>query len=136
MRRFASLAWIGSLIFSTFALPGTALAEAMIYACNESAQPARLSMRVFGIAWERQTLAPSQCQKLRISGFNLLFDAATLGHGAKLRLEPLLEDDHEVAGACEWKIDFGAATWQRHSMRLNEEGIHCIFNSAAPSERI
>lgn len=110
-----------------FAAPTGAAAEARVQACNESQAPAGLAMRVFGVAWERETLAPGDCRHLRISGSNLLFDVATLGHGAKIRLEPEGGDDREF---CEWKINFGAATWQRHAIRLEGSAIICVFQAA------
>lgn len=120
---------------ATLALPGRASAEAMVRACNEAPEPVSMAMRVFGFAWERESLPPGECRHLRISGFNLIFDAATLWHGAKLRLEPLVAG--RPAGGrhfCEWKIDFGASDWQHHAIRLEEDGVVCVFNPAPESD--
>lgn len=136
MRHSASLALAGGFALAVLAAPGKASAEAMLHVCNEATEPVSLAMRVFGLAWERSTLAPGQCQKLRISGFNLLFNSATLWHGAKLRLQPESRSEQAGEGFCEWKIDFGAMTWQHHAIRLEEDGIHCIFNPADPADAI
>jgi len=122
-------------LVAMLAFPGRASAEAMVRACNEAPQSVSLAMRVFGFAWERENLAPGECRHLRISGFNLIFDAATLWHGAKLRLEPL-RNGGPARGRnfCEWKIDFGASDWQHHAIRLDDDGVICVFNPAPPGE--
>lgn len=130
LRRCAPL--FALTLLALLSLPGRASAEAMVRACNEAEEPVSLAMRVFGFAWERESLAPGQCRHLRISGFNLIFDAATLWHGAKLRLEPLNPQGRPAAGRgfCEWKIDFGARDWQHHAIRLEERGVTCIYDPA------
>lgn len=120
---------VGALaLLATLALPSAASAEAMVRACNEMQTPASLSMRVYGFAWERETLAPGACRDMRVSGFNLVFDVATVWHGAKLRLEP---DAGPANGACEWKIDFGATGWQLHAIRSEPKGVVCVFRPVA-----
>ena len=133
MRRSASLALAGGLALAVLATPGKASAEAMLHVCNEASEPVSLAMRVFGLAWEKSTLTPGQCQKLRISGFNLLFNTATLGHGAKLRLQPLEGSEQAREGFCEWKIDFSSSSWEHHAIRLEDDGIHCVFNPSGPA---
>ncbi len=110
------------------AAPSRASAEALVQACNESPAPVGLAMRIFGFTWEQETLASGDCRNLRISGVNLLFDVVTLWHGARLRLEP---ETGTNRGFCEWKIDFGAATWQRHAIRLEESAVVCVFHPSA-----
>lgn len=116
---------VGALaLLASLALPNSAAAEAMVRACNEMQTPASLSMRVYGFAWERETLRPGECRQMRVSGFNLIFDVATIWHGAKLRLEP---EAGPAMGACEWKIDFAAAGWQHHAIRGEPKGVVCVF---------
>lgn len=120
---------VGALaLLAALTFPSAASAEAMIRACNETQAPASLSMRVYGFAWERETLAPGACRDMRVSGFNLIFDVATVWHGAKLRLEP---ESGPANGACEWKIDFGATAWQLHAMRSEPKGVVCVFRPVA-----
>ncbi|HLW29000.1 MAG TPA: hypothetical protein VKY54_14800 [Kiloniellales bacterium] len=132
MRHLTAPAVAACLFLIALAAPGKASAEAMLHACNEASEPVSLAVRVYGLAWEKATLQPGHCQRLRVSGFNLLFDAATLWHGAKLRLQPLKGSETQQAGFCEWKIDFGAKTWQHHAIRIEEDGILCVINHSAP----
>ena len=122
---------VGALaLLASTALPSGASAEAMVRACNEMQTLANLSMRVYGFAWERETLKPGECRHIRVSGFNLIFNVATIWHGAKLRLEP---DAGPAMGACEWKIDFSAAGWQHHAIRGEPTGVVCVFRPVVES---
>ena len=108
----------------TFMLPVRASADAMVLACNEANVAVGMSLRVYGFGWEKRSLAPNECQNVRVSGINILFDLATLWHGANLRLGPQPGGEDIF---CEWKVDFGTTTWQRYAIRLEESAVACIF---------
>lgn len=113
-----------ALAVSTCLLPVRASADAMIMACNEANVPVEMSLRIYGFGWEKRSLMPGECQNVRVSGLNLLFDLATVWHGAILSLNPQLNREDT---RCRWKIDFGDTNWQRYAIQFEGNSVACVF---------